>query len=139
MLLAPVNARLPGKWRDRISFSGAADAIFKSVDGVIVDGCLPVDSKLEQRGKSCQAMVHRVPTQTKIVAFMFDDGPNPVYTPQLLEIFRKVGGKATFFMLGSQIDVHPDTAAAVHAEGHEIANHKYTHPYLTRLTTEEAR
>ncbi|WP_158235013.1 polysaccharide deacetylase family protein, partial [Pseudomonas sp. 2822-17] len=35
----------------------------------------------------------------KAVAFTFDDGPNPVYTPQVLEIFRQAGGKATFYMI----------------------------------------
>ncbi len=85
------------------------------------------------------AMLHRVPTTAPVVAFTFDDGPNPVYTPQLLDIFRQVGGKATFFMIGQQIDANPATAAAVHAGGHEIGNHTFTHPRLTQLAPDAAR
>ncbi len=85
------------------------------------------------------SLVHRVPTREKAVAFTFDDGPHPVYTQQLLDIFRKANGKATFFMIGQEIDAFGDIAAEVHAVGHEIANHTYCHPDLTKLTLEEAR
>lgn len=85
------------------------------------------------------SLVHRVPTGEKAVAFTFDDGPHPVFTEQVLEIFRKVNGKATFCMIGQEIDKFGDIAAKVHADGHEIANHTYSHPDLTRLTIEEAR
>ena len=85
------------------------------------------------------AMLHRVPTTARVVAFTFDDGPNPVYTPQLLDIFQQVGGKATFFMIGQQIDAHPATAAAVHADGHELGNHTLTHPKLTQLAPDAVR
>jgi len=83
------------------------------------------------------AVTHYVPTRHKVVAFTFDDGPNPTYTPQLLDIFREAGGKATFYMIGEQIEKEPEVAALVHAQGHEIGNHTYTHPYLTRLSSEE--
>ncbi len=85
------------------------------------------------------AMLHRAPTTAPVVAFTFDDGPNPVYTPQLLDIFRHAGAKATFFMIGQQIDANPATAAAVHAGGHEIGNHTFTHPRLTQLAPDAAR
>ncbi len=85
------------------------------------------------------AMVHRVPTTARVVAFTFDDGPHPVYTPQLLDIFRQAGGKATFYMIGQQIDANPATAAAVHAGGHELGNHTLTHPKLTQLAPDAVR
>ncbi len=85
------------------------------------------------------AMVHRVPTTARVVTFTFDDGPHPVYTAQLLDIFRQAGGKATFFMIGQQIDAHPGTAAEVHAAGHELGNHTWTHPRLTQLAPDDAR
>lgn len=85
------------------------------------------------------SLVHRVPTRDKAVAFTFDDGPHPLYTRQLLDIFRKANGKATFFMIGQEIDAFEDIAAEVHHAGHEIGNHTYSHPDLTRLTLEEAR
>lgn len=87
-------------------------------------------------------VLEQVPTEDKLVAFTFDDGPNPLYTRQLLDIFRAVGGKATFFMLGQQMDASEDAeqvAREVHAAGHEIGNHTYTHPNLTTVTLEEAQ
>jgi peptidoglycan-N-acetylglucosamine deacetylase len=86
-----------------------------------------------------QDILYAVSTTARAVAFTFDDGPNPHYTPQLMDIFREVGGKATFFMIGEQIDAYPEVAAAVHAEGHELANHTYTHPHLPELALDEAR
>ena len=85
------------------------------------------------------AMLHRVPTTARVVAFTFDDGPHPVYTLQLLDIFRRAHGKATFFMIGQQMDAHPATASAVHAAGHELGNHTLTHPKLTQLAPDAMR
>ncbi|CAH1220094.1 polysaccharide deacetylase family protein [Paenibacillus sp. JJ-223] len=85
------------------------------------------------------SLVEQVNVGEKVVAFTFDDGPHPVYTYQLLEIFRGAGGRATFFMIGQEMEAHPELAAAVHREGHEIANHTYSHPDLTKLTLETAR
>ncbi|MEK0316079.1 polysaccharide deacetylase family protein [Cohnella sp. 56] len=78
-------------------------------------------------------IIHRVPTSQKAIAFTFDDGPHPIYTPQLLDIFEAVSGRATFFMMGKQMELHPETAREVHARGHEIGNHSYTHPYMTQI------
>ncbi|RUS45133.1 polysaccharide deacetylase family protein [Cohnella sp. AR92] len=80
-----------------------------------------------------------VPVKEKAVAFTFDDGPNAVYTAELLDIFREAGGRATFFMVGTSLEEGAETAEAVHAAGHEIGNHTYTHPDMTKLTLEEAR
>ncbi|WP_334073183.1 MULTISPECIES: polysaccharide deacetylase family protein [Paenibacillus] len=85
------------------------------------------------------SLVHQVSTQKKAVAFTFDDGPDPLYTKQLLDIFRKANGKATFFMIGQEIEAFEDIAKEVHAAGHELANHSYSHPDLTKITLEEAR
>lgn len=79
------------------------------------------------------AIIHEVSTEGKAVAFTFDDGPNPVYTPQILEIFREAGARATFFMIGEQMEANPDVVRAVHAEGHEIGNHTYSHPALPEI------
>lgn len=84
-------------------------------------------------------VINEVSVREKAVAFTFDDGPNPLYTPQVLEIFREVQGKATFFMIGTQIEKSLETAKAVHEQGHEIGNHTYTHPHLPELSSEEVR
>lgn len=88
---------------------------------------------------SSYQVINEVSVREKAVAFTFDDGPNPLYTPQVLEIFREVQGKATFFMIGTQIEKSLETAKAVHEQGHEIGNHTYAHPHLPELSSEEVR
>jgi peptidoglycan-N-acetylglucosamine deacetylase len=80
-------------------------------------------------------MINEVPTSQKAVAITFDDGPNPTYTPQVIEIFSEAEGKATFFMIGEQMKNHPEVVKQVAALGHEIGNHTFTHPKLSQLST----
>jgi peptidoglycan-N-acetylglucosamine deacetylase len=79
-------------------------------------------------------MINEIHTSKKVVAITFDDGPNPVYTPQVLEIFSKAKGKATFFMIGEQMRNHPEVVKLVTDQGHEIGNHTFTHPKLSQLS-----
>jgi len=62
------------------------------------------------------------------VALTFDDGPSK-YTTQILDTLAKYNVKATFFMIGSNVDRYPDIARRVTAEGHAIGNHTYSHPF----------
>ncbi|MBV7507783.1 polysaccharide deacetylase family protein [Bacillus sp. sid0103] len=82
-------------------------------------------------------MINEVPTSRKAVAITFDDGPNPTYTPQVLEIFSEAVGKATFFMIGEQMKKYPEVVKQVASLGHEIGNHTFTHPKLSLLSTAE--
>ncbi|WP_026564805.1 polysaccharide deacetylase family protein [Bacillus sp. UNC41MFS5] len=82
-------------------------------------------------------MINEVPTSHKAVAITFDDGPNPTYTPQVLEIFSEAVGKATFFMIGEQMKKYPEVVKQVAALGHEIGNHTFTHPKLSQLSNSE--
>lgn len=64
----------------------------------------------------------------KMIAITFDDGPYPKVENQLLELFEKYNGRATFFFLGHRAeDWYPDSAATVYAAGHEVASHTYSH------------
>lgn len=63
----------------------------------------------------------------KVVALTFDDGPHPVYTPQVLDILMRYKVKATFFLIGARAERYPDLARRILAEGHEIGNHTYSH------------
>ncbi len=72
----------------------------------------------------------RVPcrgSSTDAVALTFDDGPDPVGTPAVLEALAAAQAKATFFVLGRQVEAHPELARALVAEGHEIALHGHDH------------
>ncbi len=70
----------------------------------------------------------------KVIALTIDDGPNPVYTPQVLRLLEKYRVIATFSMIGVQVDAHPGVARDVAAAGHVIANHTWSHPDLALLT-----
>ena len=74
--------------------------------------------------------VVRLDTDQRIVALTYDDGPNPPYTDQVLDVLAKHDVKVTFFMIGNRIEKHPETVNRVIAEGHQIGNHSYSHPLL---------
>lgn len=69
----------------------------------------------------------------KYIALTFDDGPSAEVTPRVLDILKQYDAKATFFMLGSQLDYHPEIAKLVADAGHEIGNHTEQHQDLTTL------
>ena len=77
----------------------------------------------------------RAETNEKIVAMTFDDGPNPAppHTPALLAALRKAGAHGTFFVVGARAEQNTDLLKEMIADGHEIANHSYSHPNLTYL------
>ena len=75
----------------------------------------------------------------KKVALTFDDGPDPKVTTQILETLKKYDAKATFFMLGSRVEYYPDIAKNVKDAGHELGNHTWNHPDLTKAGIEKIR
>jgi peptidoglycan/xylan/chitin deacetylase (PgdA/CDA1 family) len=64
------------------------------------------------------------------VALTFDDGPDPVDTPKLLDLLREKGVKATFFVIGKRADQYPEIVRRTWAEGHLVANHTWSHDSL---------
>lgn len=82
----------------------------------------------EQRGDA----VWDAPTGKKAIALTFDDGPDPAYTPQILDILKQHHVHATFFVVGSQVARHPSLIVREIQEGHEVENHTYTHQNLRR-------
>lgn len=75
----------------------------------------------------------------KMVALTFDDGPNPTTTPQALDILKKYKAKATFFMVGQSVAGNEAIIQRVVKEGHEIGNHTWDHPVLTKLDLSQAQ
>ena len=73
----------------------------------------------------------------KAVFLTFDDGPIPEVTPKVLEILDRYQVKATFFMVGENIDKHPEVFAQVVAAGHSIGNHTYNHLKGWKYSKEE--
>jgi len=64
------------------------------------------------------------------VALTFDDGPNEPYTSEILDILKRYNIKATFFLLGKNVERYPSATRRIVEEGHIIGNHTYDHPYL---------
>lgn len=75
------------------------------------------------------ALMGRAPDdyRARLVAFTFDDGPYPMYTPLLLDTLERYQVRATFFLVGSKIREFPELARQVAAGGHELANHTDSH------------
>lgn len=72
------------------------------------------------------------------IALTFDDGPHPVYTPKLLDGLKERNVKATFFVVGKNIEGREDIIKRMDEEGHLIGNHTYDHVKITGLPQEEA-
>lgn len=68
--------------------------------------------------------------QEKFIALTFDDGPHPVYTPQLLDVLNKYQVTATFFLIGQHVQKQPDLTQRIFNEGHVIGNHSWSHRLL---------
>jgi peptidoglycan-N-acetylglucosamine deacetylase len=73
-------------------------------------------------------------TRLPEIALTFDDGPNPVYTPQVLAILQTYRVKATFFDVGYLVKDFPGIVRQEFLQGHSIGNHSWSHPQLTRLS-----
>lgn len=72
-------------------------------------------------------------TTQKVVALTFDDGPYPPYTSQILDVLQQYQVKATFFVIGQNVDKYPDLVRREVAQEHEVGNHTYHHYDLLKM------
>ncbi|MBB4617774.1 glycosyltransferase [Sphingomonas abaci] len=79
-------------------------------------------------------VVRRTGAIPKLVALTFDDGPDPTWTPQILDVLKREQAPGTFFVIGENALAHPLLLNRLVAEGHEIGNHSYTHPNLAEVS-----
>jgi peptidoglycan/xylan/chitin deacetylase (PgdA/CDA1 family) len=75
----------------------------------------------------------------KLVALTFDDGPDPLQTPRVLQILRQHKVTATFFVIGSKVDENPELTQQLAAEGHDLGNHTYHHYNMSTFNEEGVR
>lgn len=75
----------------------------------------------------------------KTVHLSFDDGPSPVYTPEILAYLKQENIKANFFLVGKMVKLHPELVEQEVAEGHDIGGHSMTHKELTKIPLDDAR
>ncbi|WP_062214841.1 polysaccharide deacetylase family protein [Streptomyces sp. NBRC 109706] len=91
----------------------------------------PVDGAVQLEGPDCDEL--------KCIALTFDSAPSE-HTPELLEILREEEVPVTFFLMGrNHIETYPELVQQMVDEGHELANHTWTHPRLTEIEPEEVR
>jgi len=76
---------------------------------------------------------HTARVRARTIALTFDDGPDPVWTPRILDVLRRNHVHATFFVVGTEVVDHPELVRRIVAEGHQIGIHTFTHPDLARL------
>src|SRR5580698_2577183 len=68
------------------------------------------------------------------VAITFDDGPDPDWTPKILDVLKRENATGTFFLIGLQADRFGAIASRIYREGHEIGNHTFTHPDISNIS-----
>ncbi len=75
----------------------------------------------------------------KKIALTFDDGPDPEWTPQILDVLKSFNAPATFFVIGNSCEEHPNLVADEYAAGHEIGSHSFLHPNMGAISAQRDR
>ncbi len=117
--------------------NGAAGAPIGKLPLSLINPLLASDFQIEMETMEPTEPATPGDPNVKRIALTFDDGPHPIVTEQILDILDKYHAKATFFMLGSRVQYYPDIARDVLARGHEVGNHTWNHPVLTKLPSEQ--
>ena len=81
--------------------------------------------------------VWRLPGGSRKIALTFDDGPDPTFTSQVLDLLAGMDAKATFFVIGRHVERYPELAQRVVREGHAIGGHTYDHRVIVSLSEPE--
>lgn len=105
--------------------------------------------EIDKRSRLCTDVVYqRYPSpylirrwgyHPKAIALTFDDGPDPRYTPAILDILKQYNIKATFFIIGLNGEYYPWLVRRLWEEGHEIGNHTFTHPNMSLVSEWRAK
>ncbi|MGD1048218.1 MAG: polysaccharide deacetylase family protein [Candidatus Krumholzibacteriaceae bacterium] len=93
----------------------------------------------ERRSSVFGRVFWRGPAGLRAVSLTFDDGPNEPYTSRVLDILRRFDVRATFFLIGENVEAFPDAARRAAAEGHELGNHGWNHDVLPLKTPARIR
>jgi peptidoglycan-N-acetylglucosamine deacetylase len=88
-------------------------------------------------GRLWPGVLFSVDTQHRVVALTFDDGPTPEITPGLLEVLKRHGATATFFLIGERAARHPQLVERIRADGHELGNHLWSDTRSSALSNAE--
>ncbi len=103
----------------------------------------PVSQGAEKNGRNAPGesniTFNSVHVAGPYIAMTFDDGPSATLTPKLLDLLAAHHIKATFFVIGENVAEHPEIVERAAREGHEIANHSWSHPNFGKMSDEGVR
>jgi peptidoglycan-N-acetylglucosamine deacetylase len=125
--------------RDRAIVSSRGAGV---VGGLVVLALVGTGAWRLHKSRSYQLMgelVTSVATEELLAALTFDDGPSPHYTPVILELLAREQVRATFFVVGSTVERHPELARRILEEGHELGNHSYSHRPMVLMSQRRIR
>ncbi len=83
--------------------------------------------------------IDQIGAANKKIALSFDDGPDPRWTPKILDILKEKNAPGVFFVIGDEANRRPDILQREYAEGHEIGNHTFTHPKFDEISHTQIR
>lgn len=100
----------------------------------------PLASETETESGTDQGIpVRELDPDKPMVAFTFDDGPNPDVTNRILDAMEEVGGRVTFFVMGNRVSKFPKVLTRAYEMGCEIGNHSFDHPQFSKISDEDIR
>lgn len=119
--------------------------IFQFSAGSLADEKLSWTMPISQLGPHCLLMPEAQETELYIpprtvdpsrpmIALTYDDGPHVKHTPEILSLLKEYGGAATFFMVGTRVELYPQIVLDIARSGSEAASHTYSHPNLNKLS-----
>lgn len=136
-----VQAELPitGSWQIAVVSAHAGPADYKlSIEALPPGVSLP--SPEAEPAEAPRPGVDPTPIpddSAPVMYFTFDDGPHPVYTPQVLDVLARYDARATFFVVGRLVEAYPNLTQRIFNEGHTLGNHTWNHENLAGLPREQ--
>jgi peptidoglycan-N-acetylglucosamine deacetylase len=127
---------------ERAAQRGDSEAARKHIESVVAIDPLFRNARSSLRRFNLAVLgprdgIWRARTEEKLVALTFDDGPHSRRTPALLEALAAAGARATFFVVGVRVEESPELLRRMTDEGHEVANHSYSHQNLSLIRATE--
>jgi peptidoglycan/xylan/chitin deacetylase (PgdA/CDA1 family) len=120
----------------RILFAAALLAATASAETPKPETPKPTDGDAPASPAASRITFSQCHVEGPYIAMTFDDGPHGVNTPRLLDMLKQRGIKATFFMCGECVAQFPQIVKRIVDEGHEIGNHSWSHPQLSKMGEE---
>lgn len=96
-------------------------------------------SLADLRKKYRSTFILNGPSSKREVALTFDDAPDDQFTPLVLDVLKREGIQATFFVVGNRVEAHPEVVKRIVEEGHLLGNHSYNHANLPKISDAEFR